>query len=428
VTDPLLFVLSLGLLLVLDGLTVAARAAIMNTSPARLLAQRAQMEPQVNRTLALFHALPRLQAGLGLAQTILRFLTAGWILFFLLSRTATTATAITAILLLAAFLVFLLERSVERQALDHSEEWALRLTPFTRLLMLALAPLLVLPLGLAREPKIALEGNGAVTEDELKTLVDAGQEDGVLEQEERQMIHSIIELGDTLVREIMVPRIDTIALEVNTSVMDAVDVLLQSGYSRLPVYEETVDTVLGLLYAKDLLPVWRKGESLDSLRPLLRPAYFVPEAKKAHALLTEMQSQRIHMAIIVDEYGGVAGLVTLEDIVEEILGEIQDEFDQGEESPYHELPGGDYIFQGKVDLDDFNEVVDGHLPKEEADTIGGFIYSQLGRVPSSGERIQVDDLLLTVEQVIGRRIRKVRAERILSTSNRKEEEEPHVDG
>jgi CBS domain containing-hemolysin-like protein len=189
-----------------------------------------------------------------------------------------------------------------------------------------------------------------------------------------------------------------------------VDAFLNSGHSRVPVYEATVDNILGLLYAKDLLRVWREGEELESLRPLLRQAYFVPEAKKVDDLLEEMQRQRVHMAVVVDEYGGIAGLVTLEDIVEEIVGEIQDEYDQGEELPYEAQANGDYLFQGRIDLDDFNEITTSSLPKEEADTLAGFIYSRLGRVPTSGESLRIDNMLLTVEQVIGRRIRKVRVQ------------------
>jgi putative hemolysin len=221
------------------------------------------------------------------------------------------------------------------------------------------------------------ETPGAVTEDDLKTLVDAGQEDGVLELGERRMIYSVFDLGDTLAREIMVPRIDMIALDVETPLLSAVDAVLQYGHSRLPVYEEAVDQTLGLLYAKDLLRVFREGGQLSSLRDLLRPAYFVPEAKKVDELLAEMQEQRIHLAIVVDEYGGVAGMVTLEDIVEEILGEIQDEYDQEEEAPYQEVKDGEYIFLGRVDLDDFNEIMGSHLSKDEAETLGGLkkIYS-----------------------------------------------------
>jgi CBS domain containing-hemolysin-like protein len=142
---------------------------------------------------------------------------------------------------------------------------------------------------------------------------------------------------------------------------------------------------------------------------MLRPAFFVPEAKKVDELLAEMQSQRFHMAVVVDEYGGIAGLVTLEDIVEEILGEIQDEFDQAEEAPYHVTQDGDYLFLGRIDLDDFNDIMGCQLPTDEADTLGGYIYSRLGHVPSIGEKVQNDNLLLTVEHVSARRIRKVRA-------------------
>ena len=207
----------------------------------------------------------------------------------------------------------------------------------------------------------------------------------------------------------MVPRIDMLALDVITPLPEAVDALLNSGHSRVPVFEDSVDNTLGLLYAKDLLRVWREGGELVSMRDLLRRAYFVPEAKKVDELLTEMQIQRVHMAVVVDEYGGVAGLVTLEDIVEEILGEIQDEYDEGEEAPYQQLDGGEFLFLGRIDLDDFNDVMTSELPGDEADTLGGFIYSRLGRVPTVGDKVQADNLLLVVEQVSARRIRKVRA-------------------
>ena len=178
------------------------------------------------------------------------------------------------------------------------------------------------------------------------TMVDAGQEDGIFEVGEREMIYSIFGLHDTLAREIMVPRIDMLALDVNTPLDVAVDALLKTGYSRVPVYDDTVDKTLGLLYAKDLLRVWRQGEQGLDLGGLLRPVHFIPEAKRVDELMAEMQAQRIHMSIVIDEYGGVAGLVTLEDIVEEILGEIQDEYDQAEEAPYQEIDEHEFVFLG----------------------------------------------------------------------------------
>ena len=258
-------------------------------------------------------------------------------------------------------------------------------------------------------------------------MVDAGHEGGVLETEERQMIYSIFELGDTLVREIMLPRIYINALEVSTTLSDAVDALIKSGHSRVPVYKESIDNILGLLYAKDLLKVWNRGDQIESLRSLLRPATFVPEAKKVDELLQEMQAGRVHLAMVVDEYGGIAGLVTLEDIFEEIVGEIQDEYDQSEEAPYTKIAEGEYVFQGRVDLRDFNEIMDSQLPTEETETLGGFIYEQKGRVPTSAETLQVGDILLTIEQVTGRRIRKVRAKKQLEPPPQGQEHDDSID-
>jgi len=186
--------------------------------------------------------------------------------------------------------------------------------------------------------------------------------------------------------------------------------------------------VLGLLYAKDLLKVWRQGAQIDSLKSLLRPATFIPEAKKVDELLEEMQSGHVHMAMVVDEYGGIAGLVTLEDIFEEIVGEIQDEYDQSEEAPYLQVGEGEYVFQGRVDLRDFNEVMGSQLPAEETETLGGFIYEQVGRVPASGETLQVGDITLTIEQVTGRRIRKVRAKKQPQAEEQEKLDEHTTDG
>jgi putative hemolysin len=412
-------------LLVLDLATVAARVGLLHTSLARLLAQRETGEEMIQPTLHLVQNLTRLQASLNLARLIWRFLIAGLILIYLYTLTQTTSVwLVVSILLLAAFLVFWLEWVVSVHVIKEPLSWAFRMTPFTRALMFLLTPFVLLPLMSSGEVETTPETTGplAITEDDLKVMVNAGQQEGLFEPEEQMMIYSIFDLGNRLAREIMIPRIDVLALDVETELAEAIDALIKSGYSRVPVYVETVDNILGLLYAKDLLSVWREGNKIESLRELLRPAYFVPEAKKVDELLTELQGQRVHMAIVVDEYGGVAGVVTLEDIVEEILGEIQDEYDDAEESPYEELSANEFIFLGRVDLDDFNEIVEADLPKDDADTLGGYIYSRLGRVPTAGESVQVDNMQLTVEQVIGRRIRKVRVLGLQAEAAQKVEE------
>ncbi len=413
----------LVILFILELYTTAYRVALLNASLARLLSMREEREMQVNRAVNLLHKPQTWQASSNLTWWLTRFLGAG--LLLILMRPAewngVSLLQTLGILLGVAVLIFWLEWALGAVIRRHPEIWAMRLAPAVRITGIILIPLLAFPLLLDR--RRAQEPVGTVTEEELKSMVDAGHEGGVLEQDERQMIYSIFEMGDTLVREIMLPRIYITALDVNTPLDQALDVFLQSGHSRVPMYEDSVDNILGLLFAKDLLKVWREGGKIDSLRNLLRPAYFVPEAKLVDELLAEMQTRRVHMAVVVDEYGGVAGLVTLEDIVEEIVGEIRDEYDQGEELPYTQVGEGEYIFLGRVDLGDFNELMGSHLPMEEAETLGGFIYGQMGRVPVSGESIQVDDLELIVEQVSKRRIRKVRARKLPYAVESKQEDE-----
>ena len=407
-----LLVFILIILLMVELFTTAYRAALLNASLARLLALREEMEVRVNRTVSLLQKPQTWEASSKLTFWITRFLGAGLLLaLFAPAEWNSGSIALEAgILLVVALLVFWLEWVVDSAVSRNPENWAMRLAPAARVTGILLMPLLALPLLMDR--RRIQEPVGTVTEEELKSMVDAGHEGGVLEQDERQMIFSIFELGDTLVREIMLPRIYITALEVNTPLEQALDLFLQSGHSRVPVYQDSVDNILGLLYAKDLLKLWREGGHIETLHSLLRTAYFVPEAKAVDELLAEMQTRRVHMAIVVDEYGGVAGLVTMEDIVEEIVGEIRDEYDQSEELPYTQVNEGEYIFQGQVDLGDFNELMESHLPMDESETLGGFIYGQVGRVPLTGETVLVDDLELTVEQVSKRRIRKVRARKL----------------
>jgi CBS domain containing-hemolysin-like protein len=416
----------LAFLLAIDLLAFAARVSFMQITHIRVLSQREQSGGKINRTLALLPALPKVRATLNLLLVMTRCLLAGLALYMLSFYPVIypVPTALI-VLLIASLVLFWLEWVTEQIVMRQPKVWAVRLSGFVGVLKAILAVFLA-PVALSKESQSTLETSAVVTEDELKTLVDAGQEEGVFEQGERKMIYSVFALGDTLAREIMVPRTDMLALEVQTPLPEAVDALLQAGHSRVPVYEESVDHTLGLLYAKDLLRAWRENQRPASIGELLRPAYFIPEAKKVDELLADMQSQRIHMAIVVDEYGGVAGLVTLEDIVEEVLGEIQDEYDQGEEAPYQEQADGSYLFLGRIDLEDFNEIMGANLSREEADTLGGYIYHHLGRVPGVGDEVKTGDIILKVEQVTGRRIRKVRA-CWSATAEQKEEDKESVD-
>jgi CBS domain containing-hemolysin-like protein len=250
-----------------------------------------------------------------------------------------------------------------------------------------------------------------ITAEEIKTMVDAGEEGGVLETGEKQMIYSVFAFGDTLVREVMVPRIDVLAVGADTPLDTAMDTVIQAGFSRVPVYRENIDDVVGVLYVKDLLRHWRECGLAGPVGDLTRPAYFVPETKMVDDLLREMQRSKVHMAVVVDEYGGTAGVVTIEDLVEEIVGEIHDEYDEAEEVLVEKMNGPEGLFNARIPLDDVNQLMGLHLEAEDVDTLGGLIYSALGRVPEMGDKVDLDDATITVLSLAGRRIKRVRVTR-----------------
>lgn len=415
--------LLLAAALILDILVSAARSALVNARPANLMAYAEKQNAAVERTMALLQK-PRLGVSLRAGTFLLHFLLAVTALLALQQSYAPPAMPLSAFLILLAFLilVLVLEVAVEGRILHDPERWALRFTWLGNLVNAILTPVAIPMLSLLRTGS-SRRNAPAVTESDLRTWVEEGSpSQGSLEQGERKMIYSIFRFGETLAREIMVPRIDILALDVSTPLSEAVEAIAESGHSRIPIYEETVDNTIGLLFAKDLLRVERgPGALISSVRSLLRPVYYVPEAKKVDELLNEMQLRHVHMALVVDEYGGIAGLLTLEDILEEIIGEVQDEYDQAEEMLYQEVTPDEYIFQGRIDLGDFNDVMGSRLTKNSAETLGGYIYGEVGRVPVEGETVEVDGLLLTVEQVLGRRIRKVRARRLALTEENKEE-------
>jgi putative hemolysin len=257
-------------------------------------------------------------------------------------------------------------------------------------------------------------GMPIVTEEEIKTLVDAGEEGGVIQEEEKEMIYSIFEYTDTVAREVMVPRMDVLAIDVETLLLDALDTVIRHNHSRVPVYQGSIDNIVGILYAKDLLKVLhergRAGANEVRVADILRPAAFTPESKKVSELFEEMQKRRIHMAIVIDEYGGTAGIVTIEDILEEIVGEIQDEYDQAEELEIQPAGENEWLINARANLGDINDALHVHFPVDEADTLGGYIYAQLGKVPLPGDEVRHENVLLKVINVAGRRIGKVRVQ------------------
>jgi putative hemolysin len=404
------------------------RASMLRARLPYLGGLRQQYPRRAERTL-LFLERPHLATTLRLGVVLAHFLLAGLsvLLAFELVKDAWSLGLAVLVLLIAALIIMMIEFTMEGWVMRKAELWALRLTPLARLVDGILRPFSWLLMRMLGKPDTHQRTLGDVTDDELKTWVEAGQPEGSLERGERRMIYSIFQFGDKLCREIMVPRIDVFSLDAETTVQEAITMIKKYGHSRMPVYEGAVDNVIGLLYAKDLLGAQEAcSEPIETIRSLVRQAYFVPEAKKVDELLREMQAQSVHIAIVIDEYGGVAGLVTLEDIVEEIIGEIRDEYDQSEEHVYEVVGTDEYIFLGRTDLDEFNEVTGAHFTKEVADTLGGLIYAETGRVPVGGEQITAEGWVLTVEQVLGRRIRRVHVRR--QTQENPAEEEKNENG
>jgi CBS domain containing-hemolysin-like protein len=299
-------------------------------------------------------------------------------------------------------------------AVGTGDRTALRIAPLLDVVKRALSPLTAAFLwitdGLVRIFGGHPHGGPYVTEDDIKSLVNVGVEQKVLEEEERELIHSIIEFGDTIVREVMTPRTDMVTVSVTSSPRRALDLVIAEGYSKLPVYDETVDNVIGVVHDRELLIALSNGTiASTNLRTLMRPVTLVPENKRISELLREMQRGKYSLAIVLDEYGGTAGLVTMEDLLEEIVGEIRDEHDEGEEEAIRRLSDDEWVVEAGTNIEDVNDALGIALPHEEFETIGGYIVGLFGRLPREGEEIDAGNgILLRVDRTRGRRILAVR--------------------
>jgi putative hemolysin len=284
---------------------------------------------------------------------------------------------------------------------------------------LVLAPLIVglgrlvgpVATSLVKLANVVMPGQGLpqgpfITENEIRALAEVASDEEQIEEEEKELIHSIFEFGDTIVREVMVPRPDVVAIEGDKTLRDVQALVLRHGFSRIPVFQDDLDNVIGFVFAKDVLKALYQGKADMPLTDILRPAHFVPESKKVADLLREMQQEKFHIALVTDEYGSVSGLVTLEDLLEELVGEITDEYDR-EEPPVVDLGNGVYRVDGRLGIDEVNELLDTELPDQEWDTVGGLMLGLLGSIPEQGEEVTYQNLVFKAEKVNGRRIAKV---------------------
>jgi CBS domain containing-hemolysin-like protein len=315
--------------------------------------------------------------------------------------------AVASILFSMAYFVFV-EAMSKTYGVLHSDRAALALAP----VVWALGRILALPtralIGLSNFllPGKGLKQGPFVSEEEIRSMAEVGHEEGVIEAGEKELIHSVFEFGDTLVREVMVPRPDMVAAPLDSGMQAVLDLMLRHGYSRIPVYRGSLDEIEGVVYAKDVLRHLHAGKEGVRLETIMREPYFVPETKKGSDLLREMQKRRVHIAIVLDEYGSTVGLVTIEDLLEELVGEIADEYDR-EEPQMEPVDENTYRVNGRLSIDDVNELLDVELPHDEWDTVAGLMYGLLGAVPTQGEAVSFDDLEFTAEKVQGRRIAKI---------------------
>ena len=321
------------------------------------------------------------------------------------------AGVIAVIFIQVLFIFVFVESGPKTWAIQHVDRAALVAAPVVNVIT-QFPPVRMLARGLIGVTNVVLPGKGLkqgpyVSEEELLAFADVAAEEEVIEHEERALIRSIIEFGDTVVREVMVPRPDMVAIEGRASTGDALEVSMGAGYSRIPVFELGIDDIIGVVYTKDVMRAVRDGAASEPVRSLVRDAHFVPESKRVAELMKEMQSEKFHIALVIDEYGGTAGLVTLEDLIEELVGEIVDEFDV-EEPAVEPLREGGFRVNARMPVDEVNELLGADLPSGEWDTVGGLVFNLLGHVPAEGEAVSCDGYRLAAEKVQGRRIGRVR--------------------
>jgi CBS domain containing-hemolysin-like protein len=401
-----LAIFAVALLWVVSGVMSLAETAFTRVSRIRLLAREEEGEKRAARLLRLMEH-PEVTLN-SILLLVLGCQMIGATLLGVVLEPALGAGGVAAGIAIEIFVVFTLFEVVPKTfALQHTERAALAITPML-VFITGFWPLRVLTRGFIGVANLVLPGKGLrrgpfVTEEEILTMADVAASEEAIAGEERELIHSIFEFGDTVVREVMLPRPDMVAVEGDATVDEAIATAIEAGKSRLPAYDENTDGIVGLVFLKDLVARSAAGEGSEPVRLSLRPAHFVPESKRVAELLREMQTEKFHMAIVLDEYGGTAGLVTMEDLLEEIVGEITDEYDI-DEPTVERLPNGSLRVPGRTPIDDVNELLDVELPTDDWDTVGGLVFNTLGHVPVENECLVVDGAQLCVERVQGRRI------------------------
>jgi putative hemolysin len=407
---PLIIVIVLGL--VIAAFAAAAETSLTSVSRIRMRSLAEDGNKRA-RTVTRLHADPN-----GYLSTILTLNTVAVIVVstataLLITGYLTKIPQAVGTVVLSILVLIFCEIAPKSLALRFNERFALVLAGPVQFLTRVLRPLIG---GLSAMSRLivraATRGHTVrgpfVTEEELKLLLYVGEQEGIVEQEEREMIHGILEMTDKLVREVMVPRVDIVAVEATDSIADVIKVIIEFGFSRIPIYEDNVDNIVGVVYAKDLLRHGVVGDDQRPLKAIAREPYYTPEAKRVGELLREMKERKVHIAVVVDEHGGTAGIVTFEDLIEEIVGPIRDEYDMREVEELQIISDHEVVVSARFPVDDLKEELDLPVPTVEADTVGGLVYELLGEIPKVGATIQLGDATLTVESIRRQGIQSVR--------------------
>lgn len=413
-TDSSMQFVFLAALLFLSAIFSSAETAFLSTNKIRLRNLQEEGEKKADLVLNMLENQSKLISALLVGNNIVNIGSSA-----LATKMATVAFGDAGVGIATGVMTFLVlvfgEVVPKNLAAAHAETWAMVVAPFIRLLSIVLTPVVYLLTKLSdfvvKFSKKDDEEDPTITEDEFKILVNVGQEEGVFDESESEMINSIFDFDETVVKAIMVPRIDIVAVDIEDSVNEALRLIVDGGHSRIPAYEDSIDNIVGILYAKDIFAHLDADFDKLKVKELIRSAYYIPETKKVSDLLNELRSKKVHMAIILDEYGGTNGLVTIEDLIEEIIGDIQDEYDV-EEDLIVMHSDDQLVADARAPIGDVEEAFDVELDEailedSEADTIGGLAFEHLGGIPAKGDEVTVGRFLIRIVEVSGRRISKV---------------------
>ncbi len=389
---------------VLVAFVAAAEAGVISISRARVRLMAGRGVPRAEMLHSYMQERASLLGAFALARNV-AIVAGAAVAASVLTRERGHSWELIALIVIGALGLFALLEAVPRALVARNpERWGLRMAPFMgafKLLFGGAGRLLSMPARAVVHPPEGAE------EEELLRLMEIEEDQGDLEDEERKMIRGVFGLEDTAAREIMTPRTDFAAVDTDANAEDVVQLIIERGFSRIPLYEKNADAIVGIVYAKDLFRDLSRNRMPKHLGDIARPAFFVPESKRLDDLLTDMRKQRVHMAIVVDEYGGTAGLVTIEDLLEEIVGEIEDEYDLVEQNIVR-ISNEEALLDGRVTIEELNELFSTQVENEDYDTVGGCVFHYLGRVPTVGDDVETAGVKMTVLSMEGHRIKRLR--------------------